>query len=821
MSTLVRDLRYAFRAFARNPGFTAAAILSLAIGIGANTAIFSITSALLLRPLPYKDADRLVILWNSSPGLGITRDWFSTAQYFDIKNNHHGFEDVAIAIGGNYPLTGVGEPQHVGVIRMSNELLKILGAQPKYGRLFTPEDDTPGAGAVAIISYGLWTRTFGSDPNMIGRSITVNANSYQVVGIMPRNFSLPREVLPTLDGAEQSDVLLPLPLPASAAEIRGYEDYNVVAKLKPGVTLQQARAEMDTITGRLRQEHPEVYPANGHLTFIVLPLLEQVVGNVRHTLWLLLAAVSCVLLIACVNVANLLLARAVGRQREIAVRVALGASRQRIVFQLLTESVFLAVCGGVLGIILAFISIYWTRVLGPQSVPRINEIGIRGDALLFTLLISIVSGILFGLAPAFRATKLNLLTVLKDAGRGSAGASAMWGRGNNLRRLLVIAELAISVVVLIAAGLLLRSLVRLQHVAPGFNSANVLTLELSLSSKYYDPKIARPIYQQLWPRLERLPGVVSAGGISALPMSGMDSWGPITVEGMVLPPGEKFINVDERITSGDYFQTLQIPLIKGRLFNDQDNADSPKAAVIDEYMAQQLWPHEDPLGKRVSLGELSTAPQWVTVIGVVGRMKQDALDSDSRMALYMTENQFIGRVMNVVVRTQSDPAALTSAVTHEMHELDPELPAYNVRTMDQRIAGSLARRQFSTTLLGAFAGLALILAAVGIYGVMAYLVNQGTREIGIRMALGATQRTILRLIVSQGLKLAISGVLIGVVASFVLGRLVSGMLFGVTTTDPVTFGAIAGLLILIALVASFIPALRAARIDPMVSLRSE
>jgi predicted permease len=821
MSTLVRDLRYAFRAFARNPGFTVAAILSLAIGIGANTAIFSITSALLLRPLPYKDADRIVILWNSSPGLGITRDWFSTAQYFDIKNNHQGFESVAIAIGGNYPLTGNGEPQHVGVIRMSNELLKILGAQPQYGRLFTPEDDKRGASDVAILSYGLWRRSFGADPHMIGRSITVNARSYQVVGIMPRDFSLPREVLPTLDGAEQSDVLLPLPLFANAVETRAYEDFNVIAKLKPGVTLQEARAEMDTITGRLRQEHPDVYPANGHLTFIVLPLLEQVVGNVRHTLWLLLAAVACVLLIACANVANLLLARAVGRQREIAVRAAVGASSKRIVSQLLTESVFLAVCGGVLGIILAFISIYWTRVLGPQSVPRINEIGLRGDALLFTLLISVVSGILFGLAPAFRATRLNLLTVLRDSDRGSSGASAMWGRGNNLRRLLVIAELAISVVVLIAAGLLLRSFVRLQHVAPGFSPANVLTLELSLSDKYYDPKIVRPMYQQLWPRLERLPGVVSAGGISALPMSGMDSWGPITVEGMVLPQGEKFINVDERITSGDYFQTLQIPLLKGRLFNDQDSADSPKVAVIDEYMAQQIWPNQDPLGKRVSLGELSTTPQWVTIIGVVGRIKQEALDSDSRMALYMTENQFISRVMNVVVRTQTDPASLTSAVNHEMHELDPGLPTYNVLTMEQRIAGSLARRRFSTTLLGVFAGLALILATIGIYGVMAYLVNQGTREIGIRMALGATQRTILALIVSQGLKLALSGVLIGVVASFVLGRLVSGMLFGVTATDPVTFSAIAGLLILIALIASFIPALRAARIDPMVSLRSE
>jgi len=821
MSTLARDLRYAFRAFAKSPGFTVAAILSLAIGIGANTAIFSITSALLLRPLPYKDADRLVILWNSSPGLGITRDWFSTAQYFDIKNNHHGFGQVALAVGGNYTLTGNGEPQHVGVIRMSNELLTILGAQPEYGRLFTPEDDKRGSSGVAILSYGIWTREFGADPRMVGRTITVNALPYQVVGILPRNFSIPREVLPTVDGAEQSDILLPLPLFDTAAETRGYEDFNIIAKLRPGVSLQQARAEMDTITARLRQEHPDVYPANGHLTFIVLPLLEQVVGNVRHTLWLLLAAVACVLLIACANVANLLLARAVGRQREIAVRAAVGASGKRIVAQLLTESIFLAVCGGLLGIVLAFISIHWTRVLGPQSVPRLNEIGIRGDALLFTLIISIVSGTLFGLAPAFRATKLNLLTVLKDSDRGSAGASAMWGRGNNLRRLLVITELAVSVVVLVTAGLLLRSFIRLQHVSPGFNTTDVLTIQLSLSDKYYNPQVARSMSQQLWPRLERLPGVVSAGGISALPMSGMDSWGPITVEGRVLPPGEKFINVDERITSGDYFETLQIPLLKGRVFNNQDAADSPKVAVIDEYMARQLWPNQDPLGKRISLGELSTTPQWLTVIGVVGRIKQDALDTDSRMALYISQNQFISRVMNIVVRSKTDPAALTSAVNHELHEFDPNLPMFDVLTMEQRIAGSLARRRFTTTLLGVFAGLALVLATVGIYGIMAYLVNQGTREIGIRMALGATQRTILRLIVSQGLKLALSGVAIGVVASFAFGRLISGLLFGVTASDPVTFGAIAALLILIALIASYIPARRAARIDPMVSLRSE
>jgi putative ABC transport system permease protein len=822
MSTLARDLRYAFRALGKSPGFTVAAILSLAIGIGANTAIFSITSALLLRPLPYKDSDRLVIMWNTSPGLGITRDWFSTAQYFDIKNNHHGFEQVAIAIGGSYNLTGEGDPERVGVTRVSHELLPMLGAKAYLGRLFTAEDDDTGGPNVAILTYGMWARRYGADPKMVGRTIIINSHLYQVVGVLPRTFTLPREVLPTLEGNDQSDVLIPMRYAPNPAEDRGHEDYNIVGKLRPGVSLEQVRAEMATITARLRQAHPEVYPPNGKLTFIVLPLLEQVVGNVRHTLWLLLAAVGCVLLIACANVANLMLSRALARQREIAVRTAVGATATRIIRQLLTESVLLAVCGGTLGVLFALISVHWTRILGPRSVPRLSDVGIRADALLFTLLISVASGILFGLAPALRVASVNLLSTLKDSERGSAGTSAMWGRGNNLRRLLVIAELAISVVVLIVAGLLLRSFARLQQVDPGFNPSNVLTLELTMSGdKYKDPQVVRSTYHQLWERLESLPGVVSAGGVSSLPLSEMFAWGPINVEGHVLPPGEKFLNADERIVSGHYFEAMQIPLLKGRLFNDQDTADKPRVLVVDEFMAQQLWPNEDPIGKRISFGDLAAKPEWATVIGVVGRIKHDALDSDSRIALYLEENQFIGRAMNIVLRSTTDPASMAGAVNHELHELDRDLPTYRVITMDQRIAESLSRRRFTTVLLTLFAGLALALAAVGIYGVMAYLVSQGTRELGIRMALGATQRTILRLVIRQGMFLALCGVGLGLIAAVAFGRLISGLLFGVRATDPLTFAAIALLLSGVALLASYIPARRAARIDPMISLRCE
>ncbi|MGB9122804.1 MAG: ABC transporter permease [Candidatus Angelobacter sp.] len=820
MSILARDLQYALRAFGRSPGFLVAAILSLAIGIGATTAIFSITSALLLHPLPYKDADRLVILWNSSPGLGIPQDWFSTAQYFDIKNNHHGFEQLAMAIGGNYNITGDGEPIRVGVIRVTSNLLPMFGVHPIQGRLFNPDDDRYGGPNVAILGYGIWARRYGLDPHMVGRHITINTHQYEVIGVLPKSFSLPQEVLPTLDSAEQSDLLLPMPQFPNFGTNRSIEDYNIVGKLKPGVTLEEARAEMNTITARLRQDHPDVYPPNGGLTFIILPLLEQVVGNVRHTLWLLLAAVGCVLLIACVNVANLLLSRALGRQREIAIRTAVGASTGRVIRQLLTESVLLALCGGALGVLLAFIGIHWTHVLGPRSVPRLEEVGIRGDALLFTFLISVASGILFGLAPALRMARVDMLARLKNSERGSAGASAMWGRGNNLRRLLVIAELSISVVVLIAAGLLLRSFILLERVDPGFNPNNVLTVELALSGdKYQDPKANRAASRRFLENLERLPGVTSVGAVSSLPLSGMLAWGPIIVEGRVPLPGEKFINADQRVVAGHYFETMQIPLLKGRYFNDDDTADKPPVVIVDEFMAKQLWPNQDPLGKRVSFSDLKAPPVWATVVGVVGRIKQEKLDSDSRMALYFPHSQYISRLFNLVVRTTTDPASLTSAVNHELHEVDGDLPLYGVVTMDQRIADSLARRRFTAVLLALFAGFALILAAIGIYGVMAYLVNQGTREIGIRMALGATQPSVLKLVVKQGMTLAFTGVAIGMVAAFAFARLVSGLLYGVTSNDPLTFTLVAVLLSIVALIASYIPARRAARIDPMVCLR--
>ena len=821
MNTLLQDLRYSFRTLARTPGFAVAAVLSLAIGIGANTAVFSIVDALLLRPLPYKDAERLVILWNRSPGLNITDDWFSPAQYFDIKNNHHGLEEAAIAIGGNYNLTGHGDPERVGTIRVSSNLLPMLGERAALGRLFVADEDQPGRPATALLSYGTWTRRYGSDPNIIGRSITLNGVPYEVVGVMPRSFSLPREVMPTLDGAEQAEVLLPLPLAADAARDRGHEDYNIIGKLRPGVTVRQAQAEMDTITARLRHDYPQVYPPNGGLTFGIVPLLEQVVGDVRPVLYLLLGAVGFVLLIACANVANLQLSRAVARQKEIAVRGALGAGRLRILRQLLTESVLLSLAGGVAGVLLAGISVHWIRVLGPQSVPRLDAIHVNGTTLLFTLTVSLLSGILFGLAPALRVSRPDLQLTLQDTSRASAGVSAIWGRGNHLRRLLVVSELALCVMLLIGAGLLVRSFGRVKDVLPGFNPQNVLTLELTMNgARYKDKQAVLAAYHDLWQRLEHLPGVTAAGAVTSLPLSQMYAWGPITVEGRVPPAGEKFINADERFAAGNYFQAMQIPLREGRFFNEHDSYDAPRVAIIDEKMARELWPDQDAVGKRLHLGTIDdTSAPWITVVGVVGDVKQYSLDADSRIAFYLPHTQFPARAMNVVLRSSGDPAAQASAVREQLRELDADLPLYNVRTMEQRLDQSLARRRFSMLLLTVFACISLGLAALGIYSVMAYLVSQGAREIGIRMALGASQNEILGLVVRKGMVLTLGGVAAGLMGAIALTRLMRSLLFGVEATDLRTFLAIPVVLTLIALAASYIPARRAARIDPAISLR--
>ena len=820
MHTLIQDLKYALRTFGQSRAFTLAAVLSLALGIGANTAIFTVASALLLRPLSYADAERLVILWNRSPALGITEDWFSTAQYFDIKTTQGPFEQVAIAIGANANLTGDGAPERVGTIRVSSNMLPMLGVTPLHGRLFTPEEDREGAAPTAILHHATWMRRYGGDPAAIGRTLVLNGVTYQIVGVMPPSFALRREVMPTLGVAADAEVLLPLPLGPKAPQIRGREDYNILAKLNRGVTVSQAQSVMNALTARLRQEHPDVYPPNGGLTFSIVTLQDQVVGDARPSVLVLAGAVSFVLLIACANVASLLLSRALDRQREIAVRAALGASRGRILRQLLTESVLLALTGGALGLLFAYWSLEGIRVLGPASVPRLHDISIDGSVLLFALLVSVASGMLFGLAPALRLGGLNLHEALKDAARGS-GTGAVWGRGQNLRRLLVVFELALSVTVLVGAGLLIRSFVRLQNVPPGFNPNSVLTMELTLTPpKHADAAAVLESYRQLWPRLAQLPGVTAAGGISALPLSGMMAWGPITIEGRVPLPGEKFVFADQRFVGGDYFRAMEIPLISGRLFTEHDTRTSDRVIVVDEFMAKQYWPGVDAVGKRIRLGGADASGPWLTVVGVVGRIKQDALDTESRIAVYFPHTQVPTRSMNVVIRG-ADPLSLAGPATAAIRQMDPDLPVYNVRAMDERVGLSLARRRFAMLLLTLFAALALGLAAIGVYSVIAYLVTHGTREIGIRIALGATPRGILSLIVRHGMTLTALGIALGVAAALLLARFMQRLLFDIEPLDPATFVTVTLVLCAVAFLATMAPAIRAARIDPIESLKSE
>jgi putative ABC transport system permease protein len=822
MDTLFQDVRFALRGFAKNRGFTVVALLSLTLGIGVNTAVFSVANAVLLRPLPYPGADRLVILWNRSPGLNITQDWFSTAQYFDIKNASTSFEQIAIAIGANYNLTGFQEPERIGAVRASSNLLPMFGASAALGRLLNTQDDSPGRSGAAVLTYGAWARRYGSDVHAIGKSMVLNGRPFEIVGVLPRGFALPREVLPTLYGASEPDLFLPLPLDSSAVNVRTHEDYNIVATLKRSATPQTAQAEMDIITARLRREHPGIYPPNGGLTFGVVPLFEQVIGDVRQPLGILLASVSLVLLIACSNVANLLLSRASGRKQEILVRAAIGASSARLVRQLLTESLLLALGGGALGVALAQSIIQALRTLGPGSVPRVGNIDIDLRVLLFTMFLSLCAGIVFGLAPALRLARFDLRDGLQSAGRGTAGSGSLWARRNHLRRFLVVLEAALSVMLLIGAGLLIRSFERVQSVPAGFDPKNTLTLGLTMSGRKYDNRATvQHAYQSLWDELERLPGVSAAGGVSALPLSELFSWGPITVEGRISAAGENFINADQRTVAAGYFQAMHIPLLKGRLFNKQDIDGAPPVVVIDDNMARQLWPNENPIGKRIRYGGISDKFPWQTVVGIVGRVKQYALDSDSRIAFYTPHAQQPTRAMTVVIKAGASPAALTSSVKQAISRLDPDLPIFEVRTMENRVDESLARRRFSMSLLGLFAALALALSAIGMYGVMAYLVNQSVKEIGIRMALGATQLNIGRMVLSAGFGLAAFGAVLGIAGAAVLTRFMRNLLFGVQPIDPLTFLAVPVMLTVIAITATYFPARRAWRIEPMAALRSE
>jgi predicted permease len=808
----LQDFRYAVRMLRKNLFVSAVIVLSLAIGIGANSAIFSVVDALLLRPLPYPEPERLANIWLHSPGIGIFRDWPSPGQYVDIQNENHSFEEMAIAQLRGWTLTGRDQPEKIDGMQASSTLLHMLGAKPLLGRLLLPEEDKPGRPQVAILSYRLWRRLFSSDRQIVGKSITLSGKQYTVAGVLRPDFSINSEAMPAEGPMDKLDIFLPLPLGADAAQRRGDENFNIMVRLKPGISMQQAQADVDLIANGIRVKDKR----DRTFGMTVTGLQEQVVGDVRRALLVLLGSVALVLLIACANVANLLLTRAAGREKEVAIRTALGAGALRIVRQLLTESVLLAVLGGAAGLVIAQWTLYLVRTINPGNIPRLDDIEINGAVMAFTFGISIVTGILFGVAPAWRAMKMDLNTSLKAGGRSGQSDGGLSLARNRLRGLLVISELALSLMLLTGAGLLIRSFVRLQSVPPGFATDHVLSMQVAVNGPKYEKEAAQ-FFQEAGDRISHLPGVKSQGLISALPLTGSVGWGQINVQGYTPPPGQE-LQVDIRVASTDYFSAMDIPLLKGRFFNEHDTKGSQQLAIIDAKFAQRFWPHDNPIGKHLWFDH---PDKPFTIAGVVGVVKQYSLDTDGKIAVYFPHLQFPDQGMYLVVHTSSDPAGLTGAVVREIHAVDPNAVVYEVRSMQDRLHDSLARQRFSTLMLGAFAAFALLLAAVGVYGVMSYLVSQSTRDIGVRVALGAQPGNILGLVVRQSMELAAIGIAAGLIGALVLTRAMASLLFGVTATDAVTFSSVVVILGLVAFAATVIPARRATNVDPMVALRDE
>jgi putative ABC transport system permease protein len=812
--SIFEDLRYAIRQLRRSPGFTIVILLTLAIGIGANTLIFSVTDALMLKPLPYKDADRLAILWLRSPGIGIPQDWPSPGQYHDIKAQNRVFDETAIAIGEGHTLTGLSKAMKVDGIEASSSLLPMFDAKPLLGRIFLPEEDRPGGHDTVVLTYGLWKQAFGGDTNIVGRTITLDAKPRIVIGVLPQEFKLNHEVVPTIGGIDKPEIFLPLPMDAKQELDYGPEDFNILARLKPGVTMEQAQSDIGLIAERHRVERHR----DASFTISVVPLIDQVVGNVRSSVLILLGAVGLVLLIACTNVANLLLSRAAGRQKEIALRTALGAGRMRLVMQLLTESVLLSLLGGVAGLGLSACGLIVVRRIHPGNIPRLDEMGLDFRVLIFTLGISLLTGIAFGLAPALRSSRVDLVSTLKAGGRSSSGGG-LSVRHDKLRGALVIAELAVSLTLLAGAGLLIRSFVQLLKVPPGFKPDGVVSMQVSASGPEYKDHARRiQFYETLSQRVHNLPGVTGEGIVSTLPLTASVSWGGMQIEGYVPPANQPELQVDMRDANAEYFQTMQIPLEAGRLFASTDTEKSQPVALVDEKMAKRFWPKGDAIGKRIRHGDQS---RWLTVVGVVGLVKQYGLDIDTRMVVYFPHSQAPDGTMFVVARTTGDAAQLANSVVEQVHGIDQNVPVFDVATMQERVHDSVARQRFAMTMLGAFAGFAMILAAIGVYGVMSFLVTQGTSDIAIRMALGARRESILSLVFQQGMALALIGIAAGLAGAFCLTRVMSTLLFGVSSTDPLTYAGVVALLTLATLAACYFPARRAMRVDPMVALRYE
>lgn len=799
MRTLLEDLRYGLRMLLKSPAFSVLVIIILALGIGANSAIFSVVNAVVLRPLPYADPERLYELH------GVTsrgRQWMSAPDFLTWRERTRAFEQMAAARQENLTLTGVDEPENLFGLGVSRECLPMLGVHPFLGRLFADEEFRPGAPRAVLLGYKLWRRRFGGDPQILGRPVTLNGEPYTVVGVMPPVFRF---------NYRNHELWFPLSFTADALGRRSWPAFMVFGRLKPGVTPQQAETEVDTLSRALSLEFPESHKG-WHAA--LLPLQQQLTGEFRTALFLLLGAVGFVLLIACLNVANLLLARASERAKEIAIRTALGAGRLRLVRQLLTESVLLSGLGGTLGLLLAGWGAPALVALFPERIPipRLDQTSLDGRVLAFTFLLSLFSGILFGLAPALQASRVDLNETLKETGRSGTGGF----RAQRLRSLLVVAETALSLVLLAGAGLMLRSFVRLLQVNPGFKAEKVLTVRLSLPSyRVRDRKRQPAYYAEILQQVETLPGVQSAALVTVLPLSGAQA--VMTFSGGTLRTDEEMRPIPFRAVSPGYFRTMGIPILMGRPFAESDTAEAPPVAIVNEALARRYWPGENPIGKSLPVGK------FLPVVGVVGNIKHQSLRADPEPELYLPYLQHLGVPHSaLVVRTAADPLRLTAALRNRIRNLHSDQPLTDIKTMEQWIADSVSEPRFYTLLLGVFAGLALVLAAAGVYGVMSYSVTQRTHEVGIRMALGARQVDVLKLVVSQGARYVLLGLAIGLAGALAATRLLRNLLFAVSTTDTATtYVTVSLLLLAVALLATYLPARRASRVDPMVALRHE